>query len=65
MDQTTRQNKPLKTNLVQEMSSNDKAKSRRQKKMNTNVTQGMSSNAPKKLSRHKRYQRYLCCSFPH
>ncbi|WJX11375.1 hypothetical protein P8452_01997 [Trifolium repens] len=65
MDQTTCQNKPLNTNLVQEMSSNDKAKSRRQKKLNTNVTQGMSSNAPKKLSRHKRYQRYLCCSFPH
>ncbi|GAU28811.1 hypothetical protein TSUD_21480, partial [Trifolium subterraneum] len=39
MDQTTHQNKPLNTNLVQEMSSNDKAKSRRQKKMNTNVTQ--------------------------
>ncbi|PNX83393.1 hypothetical protein L195_g039435, partial [Trifolium pratense] len=39
MDQTTRRNKPLNTNLVQEMSSNNKGKSRRQKKMNTNVTQ--------------------------
>lgn len=62
LDQATRRNKQLNANLVQDISSDDKAKSRRKKKTNSVVNQGMSSNKPKKLSRHRKY---LCCSFPH
>ncbi|KAL5067522.1 hypothetical protein RYX36_018409 [Vicia faba] len=62
LDQATRRNKQLNADLVQDISSDDKAKSRRKIKSNAVVNQGMSSNKPKKLSRHRRY---LCCSFPH
>lgn len=60
LDQTTRGNKQLNSDLVQDMSSDDKDKSRRKKKLKTIVTQGKSTDVPKKLSRQKKY---LCCSF--
>lgn len=62
MDQTTCQNKQPNTDLVQDMSSDDKVKSRRLKKTNNNVTRGMSSNVPKKLSG---YKKYMCFGFLH
>lgn len=62
MDQTTCRNKQPNTDLVQDMSSDDKVKSRRQKKTNTIVTRGMSSNVPKKLSG---YKKYMCFGFLH
>lgn len=62
MDQTTCQNKQPNTDLVQDMSSVDKVKSRRQKNTNTIVTRGMSSNVSKKLSR---YKKYMCFGFLH
>ncbi|CAK8571279.1 unnamed protein product [Lathyrus sativus] len=61
LGQSTRDNKQINDDLVQGISSDDKAKSRRKEKTNTIVNQGMSSNKPK-LSRHRKY---LCCSFPH
>ncbi|XP_004497632.1 uncharacterized protein [Cicer arietinum] len=61
MDGATCQNKQLNIDLVQDMSSDDKVKSRREKNINTIVTQGMSSNAPKKLSRQKKC---TCFGFP-
>lgn len=62
MDQTTCQNKQPNTDLVQDMSSHDKVKSRRQKNTNTIVTRGMSSNVQKKLSG---YKKYMCFGFLH
>lgn len=62
MDQTTSRNKQPNTDLVQDMSLDDKVKSRRQKKRNTIVTRGMSSNIPKKLSG---YKKYMCFGFLH
>lgn len=62
MDQTTCQNKQPNTDLVQDMSSDDKVKSRRLKKTNNNLTRGMSSNVPKKLSG---YKKYMCFGFLH
>lgn len=62
MDQTTCQNKQPNTDLVQDMSSDDKGKSRRLTKTNNNVTRGMSSNVPKKLSG---YKKYMCFGFLH
>lgn len=62
MDQTTCQNKQPNTDLVQDMSSDDKVKSRRLKKTNNNLTRGMSSNVPKKSSG---YKKYMCFGFLH
>lgn len=62
MVQTTCQNKQPNTDLVQDMSSDDKVKSRRQKNTNTIVTRGMSSNVQKKLSG---YKKYICFGFLH
>ncbi|KAK7244766.1 hypothetical protein RIF29_39592 [Crotalaria pallida] len=59
LDHTRFDNKPLDTDAVQDMSSDDPKNSTRQKKSNTLVTQGISSDVPKQSSKQKKH-RYCC-----